>query len=847
LTGLETAISCVLSDRLYHLHKYGKVFLFMSSRISFQLVIVGAGPGGLAPLFAAARYGKLSQLLSGGILILEKASTISAGGLENYAIPSDSPAEAFLDSIESSAEPELRELLSHPAAKALADLRGQTAPLRTAAAFLALAAQRLCSIVEQSPRSAVLREHEVLSVRQSTGRLWEIHARDLRTGTEQTYQSRSVHLATGGHQPADRLRTERVGDAPLSPRFSEKLIQSGELFVWQGAEHLMDRLRDKPQPRITVVGGSTSAGAIAVQLLRQTPLAFPSGGLVLLHRSPLRLFYASADEARADGYFDFEPKDICHISGRVFRLSGFRFEAKDLVRNALGLQGRTPDPRLKLIALNGDSAPAEEALQEADLIIAAMGYRPRMCTVLDADGSQIPLHDPVSGDWATVDQRCRVLTQSKEPLPGLTAMGLAVGPAASHALGGEENYRGQVNSLWLWQNTLGLRVVDEVLKRAADTVLPLLRPSVPALSQHLAELQSIEASNTYSNFGPVNTRFERDVIDSIFDGAGHCVTTCNATLALMLAMRDAIGEGSPSRRYVLMPSFTFAAAAQAALWCGLTPLYCDIDPATWLPSRESEEQLLSDYAGQIALIVPNATFGNNLNLQWYEELVDTTDIPVVIDAAASLGSRNHRDEAFGKGSSLPLVFSMHATKNFATGEGGLLYSSNQNTIERLRTMASFGFGERRVATMPGLNAKMSEVAALTASLQLKRFPAVISERDGISRMYATELDGRLERQKTCGRRQARTFESILLPQTLAPFREEIMRLMLQGGVMTGSYFSPHLARQPFLRDRSVCPPLPVSDDLASRILSLPLLSGMTQDDVTAVVGTLFESIGSIGP
>jgi dTDP-4-amino-4,6-dideoxygalactose transaminase len=147
--------------------------------------------------------------------------------------------------------------------------------------------------------------------------------------------------------------------------------------------------------------------------------------------------------------------------------------------------------------------------------------------------------------------------------------------------------------------------------------------------------------------------------------------------------------------------------------------------------------------------------------------------------------------------------------------------------------------------MPGLNAKMSEVAALTASLQLKRLPSVMIEREEISSRYSMELDGRLERQITCGQRQARTFESILLPEALAPSREKIMRTMLRHGVMTGSYFSPHLAQQPFLRDRSVCPPLPVSDDIARRILSLPLLNGMMPADVTTIVGSLFEAIESL--
>ena len=808
----------------------------------FQLAIVGAGPGGLAPLFAAARNGRLSELLAGGVLILEKGSVIGAGRLGSYTIRSDSPAEAFLDAVKNSSERELRELLQHPAALALADLQGQTVPLRTAAEFLAVAAQRLCTIVGRRPGCSVLREREVLSIQQRGERHWEIRTRDVKTGEETVYRSCSVHLATGAQQCPDRVRNQAVGVAPLSPRFDHKLMQSGELFSRQGADRLLERLRAAPEPRIVIVGGSTSAGAVAVQLLRQTSMYLPGGGVTLLHRSPLRLFYGSVEEAKEDGYFDFEPEDVCHISGRVFRLSGFRFEAKDLFRAALGLPGQTADPRLRLISLKTDAAAAEAALQQADLVIAAMGYRPSLCTVLNAAGEEILLHEPVAGDWASVDQRCRVMTSGKQAIPGLTALGLAVGPAASHALGGEANYRGQVNSLWLWQNTLGQRVVEEVLNRTADTTLPLLRPSVPALSEHLAELEAIEDSNRYSNFGPVNTSFEREMIDSIFDGDGDCVTTCNATLGLMLAIRDAIGDGASAKRYALMPSFTFAAAAQAVLWCGLTPLYCDIHPGTWLPCHESEDKLLQAYAGQIAVILPNATFGNNLYLQRYEEISSSTGIPVVVDAAASLGSLNHLGEAFGKGSSFPVIFSMHATKTFSSGEGGLIYCKNSRTVERLRTMASFGFGQLRVATMPGLNAKMSEVAALTALLQLKAFPKLIVEREGIAQLYTAALEGGVERQVTCGLRQARTFQSILLPRELAPFRREIMGRMLHMGVTTGSYFSPHLAQQPFLRDRSVCPPLPVSDDISSRVLSLPMLNGMASSDVATVTEILFRTL-----
>ncbi len=108
--------------------------------------------------------------------------------------------------------------------------------------------------------------------------------------------------------------------------------------------------------------------------------------------------------------------------------------------------------------------------------------------------------------------------------------------------------------------------------------IPLIRPRPPRLSEAADALRSIEDHGIFSNFGPVNTRFEEDLTERMFGGTGGCVTVCNATIGLMLAIRNATEGQKPRQRYALMPSFTFAATAQAALWCGLTPLLCDIDP-----------------------------------------------------------------------------------------------------------------------------------------------------------------------------------------------------------------------------------------------------------------------------
>lgn len=371
--------------------------------------------------------------------------------------------------------------------------------------------------------------------------------------------------------------------------------------------------------------------------------------------------------------------------------------------------------------------------------------------------------------------------------------------------------------------------------------LPILRAKPPKLSQHVAELAAIEDSGIYSNYGPVNTQLEREFISSMFR-EGECLTVCNATIGLMLAIREVIGENrSPRRRYALMPSFTFAATAHAALWCGLTPLLCDIDPETWLPDPHSEQALLERYEGEIAVVVPYATFGNNLDLSHYEEISQRYRVPIVVDAAASLGSIDADGKCFGSGFTWPVVFSMHATKSFSVGEGGIIYCADVERIARLRAMGSFGFGEPRSATVLGLNSKLTEVSALTALLQLRQFSGVVAHRTAISRTYQRELRGEFALQSSVGRLQVRSFESVLLPRHRGPLRSEIVQRLAAQRVGAATYFSPHLAQQPYFQKHAVSGPLPITDDIAGRVVSLPLLADMTEEDVVRVCLAFRES------
>lgn len=369
---------------------------------------------------------------------------------------------------------------------------------------------------------------------------------------------------------------------------------------------------------------------------------------------------------------------------------------------------------------------------------------------------------------------------------------------------------------------------------------PFLRPRPARLTELTAGLAEIERSGLYTNFGPKNDELERRLVAEVFGGTGRCATCVNATTGLLLVVRH---ELRPGRRFALLPSFTFAASAHAAVWNGLTPLFCDIDPETWLPDIASEERLLTEHAGDIAVVVPQATFGNCLDLDRYAELARRFDVPVVVDAAAALGSRDVDGRQFGAGSTLPVVFSMHATKAFATDEGGLVYSARDALVDDIRTMSNFGFGTPRQATMPGLNGKLSEVGALLALAKLDELDSVIGYRAELHAAYREALP-ELRFQRFRGTRQAHQFVPARLPGATRAQRDELVTTLATAGVEIGTYFSPHLAEQPYFAGL-VGPSLPHTEAVATEIVSLPLSDEMERRDVDAIVVALQSAWTSV--
>ena len=428
-------------------------------------VIIGAGPAGLAPLFAAANTGTLSKLLLAGITIVEQQSSVGTGTIGRYGVNSDSSAQAFLDVLSKCQDVRLAPLYSDPVSDQLRHLGKSSVPLTLVSEFLGAAGTLLCNLIHTSERGQVLTGYAAQHIQRLSPDLWSTEVRDLSTGETFQIHSDFVLIASGGHQPSSRLSEDVVADVPLLPRYAGKVLQSDAVLAHTGTPTVVAALKGITAPKVVIVGGSTSAGAVALRLLDRTPeLSFGAGGVTMMHRRPLRIYYESEQLALEENYQEFTPDDVCALTGAVHRLAGFRLETRELIMRVLGIGNRPPEPRLKLFPLkqHGTDA-ARKVLDEADLLIAALGYRPRLLPVFDENMDAIELLEPSEQRWSVVDGCCRLLTSKGEVLPGLFAMGLAVGPGSDSSRGGEREFTGQVNSLWLWQHTLGQKIVQQWL------------------------------------------------------------------------------------------------------------------------------------------------------------------------------------------------------------------------------------------------------------------------------------------------------------------------------------------------------------------------------------------------
>ncbi len=377
----------------------------------------------------------------------------------------------------------------------------------------------------------------------------------------------------------------------------------------------------------------------------------------------------------------------------------------------------------------------------------------------------------------------------------------------------------------------GISVEQGILHAEADHV-PLLRPKLPDLAELTPYLTRIDQNRFYTNYGPLSEELRTRVADGFGIDSESLVLASSGTAALCAAILAVGADRSDDRGVALVPSYTFPATALAAELCGYRPVVVDVDRDTWGLDPDRVRDEIAHHDARLVVVV--APMGRFLDQAPWIELRNSTDVPVVIDAASSF--ENIEADPGRSLGPLPTAISFHATKSFTTAEGGCVVVDDDGLADRVDRALNFGFGDDRVTEATGLNGKLSEYHAAIghASLDVWR-----QRRDDVLAVGARYLErfaeagipGRLWATPTVG-------SSHVLYEAPTTERADVVRRHLNDSrIGTRGWYSPGLHRQAHFMSRS-SGSYPVTDDLAGRFLGLPAAPDLQTHQIERVISCL---------
>lgn len=267
-------------------------------------------------------------------------------------------------------------------------------------------------------------------------------------------------------------------------------------------------------------------------------------------------------------------------------------------------------------------------------------------------------------------------------------------------------------------------------------VIPALRPQLPPADRLLPYLRRIDEARIYTNWGPLAGELEGRLGTHFGLGRESVISASSGTAALVGAILAAAGRGGPERPIALLPAFTFVATASAVEQCGYRPYLMDMDEESWLldPGALTDHPILS----RTGLVVPVVTFGRPVAQAPWHTFSSRTGVPVVIDGAASFEGLSADPQKFI--GSVPVSLSFHATKTFATGEGGCVVTSDARLSTMVTRSLNFGFFENRDSVAASTNGKMSEYHAAVGLAELDGWTAKDLSFRTVATLYRERLD-----------------------------------------------------------------------------------------------------------
>lgn len=331
--------------------------------------------------------------------------------------------------------------------------------------------------------------------------------------------------------------------------------------------------------------------------------------------------------------------------------------------------------------------------------------------------------------------------------------------------------------------------------------------------------------STWLSGGPYVEKLEQDL--ARYHGVRFCLTTSSGTSALQLALL-AVGVGRGDQ--VVVPGFSFMAAANMAIAAGAQPAYADIDPDTWCMDPASVDRKISRKTKAIVAIHP---YGNVCDMRALRHLAAQRKLFLIEDAAEAMFSR-YRGRLAGTLSDIG-CFSFQATKTITTGEGGCVLTSERTLFERMRLIRNHGLAQRGRYwhSAVGHNFRLTNLQAALGCAQFTHRTKIIAAKRTVHALYRKYLKHepgiRLQRFAPNVRPVVWCVAIEIDPSVFGASRDQVMTRLGRFGIETRPGFCP-----PSLMPLYHAPSLPVAERISAQIISLPSFPALTERQITYV-------------
>jgi len=342
---------------------------------------------------------------------------------------------------------------------------------------------------------------------------------------------------------------------------------------------------------------------------------------------------------------------------------------------------------------------------------------------------------------------------------------------------------------------------------------------LPFPDEWLRFLRESYRTRYFSNGGPCVRQFEAELTERYGQGR-EAIVTASATAGLTAAL---LAAPIYRRGSVILPAFTFPATANAILAAGHSLRFCDVSPETWEldPDALADTiRTLTDRQCPPVAIVHVRAFGLCRDLTPIEEIAAYYNLPLIVDAAAAMGGRLPEDRFVGDQGHLE-VFSLHATKPFGVGEGGVIFAPPERAALIRRTL-NFGLANGH-PVINGINGKMSEFHAAIGLAMLQCFPQHRKRRAKIAYRYRAAFT---PPPGEYGKPPWQTYPTLVEDAAAA------VAHFSAADIEVRRYYRPALHRSVYFESNAPCP---TAEYLAEHMICLPIYSDMTTPEQARVI------------